>query len=314
MTKPITAVAAMQLYEQGKFQLSDPVAKFVPELKDVKVLNANGQLEDQDAPMTMHQLLTHTTGLSYGFAAQVDLVDQAYMRADIWAAKDLDEFAQRVAKLPLKFQPGREYHYSIAVDITGLVVQRLSGQPFDEYLRDNIFKPLGMHDTFFEVPKDKMSRFLPNHVINPQTGALMDVAMVPADNPMAMFFKPRPNVAMNDYESVGLFSGGGGLVSTAMDYARFAEMMRNGGSLAGTRILSPKTVDYMAQNHLKPSMRMGGIGEQPTTDGNTSGVGFGLGFGVITNPAYTGVIGSAVSSTGAVQQARCFGLTRSKKS
>ena len=293
MTKPITAVAAMQLYEQGKFQLSDPVAKFVPELKDVKVLNASGQLEDQDAPMTMHQLLTHTTGLSYGFAAQVDLVDQAYMRADIWAAKDLDEFAQRVAKLPLKFQPGREYHYSIAVDITGLVVQRLSGQPFDEYLRDNIFKPLGMHDTFFEVPKDKMSRFLPNHVINPQTGALMDVAMVPADNPMAMFFKPRPNVAMNDYESVGLFSGGGGLVSTAMDYARFAEMMRNGGSLAGTRILSPKTVDYMAQNHLKPSMRMGGIGEQPTTDGNTSGVGFGLGFGVITNPAYTGVIGSA---------------------
>ena len=90
----------MQLYEQGKFQLSDPVAKFVPELKDVKVLNANGQLEDQVAPMTMHQLLTHTTGLSYGFAAQVDLVDQAYMRADIWAAKDLDEFAQRVAKLP----------------------------------------------------------------------------------------------------------------------------------------------------------------------------------------------------------------------
>ena len=121
----------------------------------------------------------------------------------------------------------------------------------------------------------------------------MDVALVPADNPMAMFFKPRPNVAMNDYESVGLFSGGGGLVSTAMDYALFAEMMRNGGSLGSTRILSPKTVDYMAQNHLKPSMRMGGIGEQPTTDGNTSGVGFGLGFGVITNPAYTGVIGSA---------------------
>lgn len=293
MTKPITAVAAMQLYEQGKFQLSDPVAKFVPELKDVKVLNANGQLEDQDAPMTMHQLLTHTTGLSYGFAAQVDLVDQAYMRADIWAAKDLDAFAQRVAKLPLKFQPGREYHYSIAVDITGLVVQRLSGQPFDEYLRENIFKPLGMQDTFFEVPENKLSRFLPNHVINPQTGALMDVAQVPADNPLAVFFKPRPNVAMNDYESVGLFSGGGGLVSTAMDYARFAEMMRNGGSLGGTRILSPKTVDYMAQNHLKPSMRMGGIGEQPTTDGNTSGVGFGLGFGVITNPAYTGVIGSA---------------------
>ncbi len=292
MTKPITAAAAMQLYEQGKFQLSDPVAKFVPEIKNVKVLNANGQLEDQKTPMTMHQLLTHTTGLSYGFAAQIDLVDQAYMGADIWAAKDLDEFAQRVAKLPLKFQPGAKYHYSIAVDITGLVVQRLSGQPFDVYLRENLFKPLGMEDTFFEVPQSKLSRFLPNHVLNPQTGGLLDISQVPADNPLAMLAN-RKNVAMVDYESVGLFSGGGGLVSTAMDYARFAEAMRNGGILGGKRILSPKTVAYMAQNHLKPSMQMGGIGEQPTTDGNVSGVGFGLGFGIITNPAYAGVIGSS---------------------
>ena len=293
MTKPITAAAAMQLYEQGKFQLSDPVAKFVPELKDVKVLNADGQLEDQAKPMTMHQLLTHTTGLSYGFAAQTDLVDRAYLGADIWAAQDLDEFAQRVAQLPLKFQPGSRYHYSIAVDITGLIVQRLSGQSFDVYLRENLFKPLGMEDTFFEVPDNKMARFLPNHILDPQTGGLMDVSEVPADNPLAAFFKSRKNVAMVDYESVSLFSGGGGLVSTAMDYARFAEAMRSGGILEGNRILSPKTVAYMAQNHLNPSMQMGGIGEQPTTDGNTSGVGFGLGFGVVTNPAYAGVIGSA---------------------
>ena len=293
MTKPITAAAAMQLYEQGKFQLNDPVAKFVPELKDVKVLNADGQLEDQAKPMTMHQLLTHTTGLSYGFAAQTDLVDRAYLGADIWAAQDLDEFAQRVAQLPLKFQPGSRYHYSIAVDITGLIVQRLSGQSFDVYLRENLFKPLGMEDTFFEVPDNKMARFLPNHILDPQTGGLMDVSEVPADNPLAAFFKSRKNVAMVDYESVSLFSGGGGLVSTAMDYARFAEAMRSGGILEGNRILSPKTVAYMAQNHLNPSMQMGGIGEQPTTDGNTSGVGFGLGFGVVTNPAYAGVIGSA---------------------
>ena len=293
MTKPITAAAAMQLYEQGKFQLNDPVAKFVPELKDVKVLNADGQLEDQAKPMTMHQLLTHTTGLSYGFAAQTDLVDRAYLGADIWAAQDLDEFAQRVAQLPLKFQPGSRYHYSIAVDITGLIVQRLSGQSFDVYLRENLFKPLGMEDTFFEVPDNKMPRFLPNHILDPQTGGLMDVSEVPADNPLAAFFKSRKNVAMVDYESVSLFSGGGGLVSTAMDYARFAEAMRSGGILEGNRILSPKTVAYMAQNHLNPSMQMGGIGEQPTTDGNTSGVGFGLGFGVVTNPAYAGVIGSA---------------------
>lgn len=293
MTKPITAAAAMQLYEQGKFQLSDPVAKFVPELKDLKVLNADGQLEDQAAPMTMHQLLTHTTGLSYGFAAQTDLVDRAYLGADIWAAKDLDEFAQRVGQLPLKFQPGSRYHYSIAVDITGLIVQRLSGQSFDVYLQENLFKPLGMTDTFFEVPEDKMARFLPNHLLDPQTGGLMDVSEVPADHPLAAFFRSRKNVAMIDYESVSLYSGGGGLVSTAMDYARFSEAMRNGGILEGKRILSPKTVAYMAQNHLSPSMQMGGIGEQPTTDGNTSGVGFGLGFGIVTNPAYAGVIGSA---------------------
>ena len=291
MTKPITAVAAMQLYEQGKFQLSDPVSKFVPELKDVKVLNANGQLEDQDAQMTMHQLLTHTTGLSYGFAAQVDLVDRAYMEADIWAAKDLDEFAQRVAKLPLKFQPGSQYHYSIAVDITGLVIQRLSGQSFDVYLRENILEPLGMEDTFFEVPNNKISRFLPNHFIDPDSGRLIDITLIPKENPLSVIAN-RKNVALVDFESVSLFSGGAGLVSTAMDYARFAEAMRNGGILAGKRILSPKTVSFMTQNHLKPTIQMGGTGQQLTTDGNISGVGFGLGFGIITDPAYYGVIGS----------------------
>ncbi len=293
MTKPITAVAAMQLYEQGKFQLSDPVTKFVPELNDVKVLNANGQLEDQKTPMTMHQLLTHTTGLSYGFAPQKDLVDQAYFAADIWAAKDLDEFAQRVARLPLKFQPGSRYHYSIAVDITGLIVQRLSGQPFDIYLRENVFKPLGMRDTFFEVPDNKRARFVPNHLIDPQTRNLVDVSEINANHPLAVFFKNRKNVAMVDYESVSLFSGGGGLVSTAMDFARFAEAMRRGGMLGTKRILSPKTVTYMVQNHLHPSMQMGGIGDRPSIDGDSSGIGFGLGFGIVTKPTYAGVIGSA---------------------
>ena len=287
MTKPITAVALMQLYEQGKFLLSDPVSKFVPELKGVKVLNAVGELEDQKTPMTMHQLLTHTAGLSYGYEAEVDLVDEAYFDADIWASKDLDEFALRVAKLPLKFQPGSRYHYSIAVDITGLVVQRLSGKPFDVYLRENLFEPLGMEDTFFEVPKNKISRFLPNHVIDPQNGELMDVSKIPANHPRAAQ-RIRKNVAMLDYENVSLFSGGGGLVSTAMDFAHFAEAMRNGGLLGKKRILSPKTVNYMAQNHLSPSMQLGGFGVA-----NTSGLGFGLGFGIVTNPAQAGDIGSA---------------------
>ncbi|MBL6815406.1 MAG: beta-lactamase family protein, partial [Pseudomonadales bacterium] len=127
MTKPITAVAAMQLYEQGKFHLSDPVEKFLPELAGLKVLDEQGRLLDAESPVTMHQLLNHTAGFSYGFVPHSDLVDAQYAQADLWAAKDLDEFAQRVAKLPLKFQPGTKYHYSIAVDLTGLVVQRISG-------------------------------------------------------------------------------------------------------------------------------------------------------------------------------------------
>ena len=153
MTKPITAAAAMQLYEQGKFHLSDPVEKFVPGLKGLKVLNPQCQLVDAHAPVTMHQLLTHTAGFSYGFSPLTDVVDAQYAKADLWAAKDLDSFAERVAKLSLKFQPGSKYHYSIAVDITGLVVQRISGTPFDEYLQENIFAPLGMKATFFEVPR-----------------------------------------------------------------------------------------------------------------------------------------------------------------
>ena len=145
MTKPITATALMQLYEQGKFHLSDPVHKFVPELKDVQVLNEDGQRVPVERPMTMQQLLTHTTGMSYGFNPMNDPVDKLYVGAKLWAAKDLDDFAARLAELPLKFQPGAQWHYSIAVDVTGLVVQRLSGQSFDEYLAEHIFAYCASH-------------------------------------------------------------------------------------------------------------------------------------------------------------------------
>ena len=284
MTKPITAVAAMQLYEQGKFHLDDPVHKFVPELKDLQVLNDDGQLEALESPLTMHQLLTHTTGLSYGFAAETDPVDTRYYTADIWAAKDLDAFAEKVAQLPLKFQPGSRWHYSIAVDITGLVIQRLSGMPFNEYLAKHIFQPLKMGDTFFAVPAAKADRFLPNHFINPQNGQLVDIRRAPPP------FGPREGVALIDFEKVSLFSGGAGLVSTAMDYARFTEAMRNGGTLDGARILGPKTVAYMIQDHLAANIVATGIGESPAAA--TSGHGFGLGFGVIKDTTAAGVIGS----------------------
>jgi len=286
MTKPITAVAAMQLYEQGKFQLSDPVNTFVPELKDLTVLNASGQFEPVAREMTMHQLLMHTTGMSYGFAAATDAVDQRYAMADLWASKDLDELAVRIGKLPLKFHPGDRWHYSVAVDITGIVVQRLSGQPFDEYLQEHIFAPLGMADTFFEVPESERGRFVPNHFINPETGALANTQYAPPP------FSYRDGVAMMDYFDVSLFSGGGGLVSTAMDYAKFSEMMRRGGTLNGAHILGPKTVAFMTKNHLAEDSMLDSWGEKPTDDIGRPGFGFGLGFGVVTDSIAISIMGS----------------------
>ncbi|MFT7651767.1 MAG: CubicO group peptidase (beta-lactamase class C family) [Candidatus Azotimanducaceae bacterium] len=279
MTKPITATALMQLYEQGKFHLSDPVSKYVPELKDLKVLNAEGELEPVKSEMTMQQLLTHTTGLSYGFNPKGDPVDKLYVEAELWKAKDLDDFAVQLAKLPLKFHPGDQWHYSVAVDVTGLVVQRLSGQAFDAYLAEHIFEPLGMADTFFAVPDGKVDRFLPNHFLNPKDGKLTQITTA-------------GDAAMQNYRDVSLFSGGGGLVSSTMDYMRWAEMMRNGGELDGVRILGPKTVKYMATNHLDASMVGGGSGEQPTLGAALRGFGFGLGFGLVTDTAAGGVMGS----------------------
>lgn len=288
MSKPITAVAAMQLYEQGKFQLTDPVSKFIPELKDLTVMK-NGKVVPAQKQMTMQQLLNHTAGLSYGFDPN-DPVDQAYQKADLWGAKDLDEFIAKVAALPLKFEPGEQWHYSIAVDVTGLVVQRLSGQSFDAYLKEHIFDPLDMKDTFFEVPEDKRDRFLPNHFLNPQNGQAV-VIDPNTTGGMPGFANCR---AMCDYEDVSLYAGGGGLVSTLRDYVRFAEAMRD-GELDGVRILSPKTVNYMSANHLPSAIASGGgSGEQPNLVGNSlGGFGFGLGFGIVTDTAANGAMGSA---------------------
>ncbi len=279
MSKPITVAAVMQLYEQGKFHLSDPVSKFAPELKDLKVLDADGNLVPLDSPMTMHHLLTHTTGFSYGFNPGGDPVDKFYSEANLWSAKDLDAFASVIAKLPLKFQPGNQWHYSIAVDVTGLVIERISGLSFDEYLRQNIFEPLDMKDTFFEVPEDKADRFLPNHYWDPENDRLATIVQEGTD-------------AMSNYNDVSLYSGGGGLVSTAMDYMRFSEAMRNGGELDGARILSDKTVKYMAKNHLPASISSGGTGEAPLLGQRQMGFGFGLGFGVVTDAVNAGVMGS----------------------
>ena len=276
MSKPITAVAAMQLYEKGLFQLSDPISRFVPELADLTVLNGDGEEEPANGPITMQQLLTHTAGFSYGFDPD-DPVDKKYRESQALAAANLDEFAAVLADLPLKYQPGSQWHYSVAVDVTGLIVERLSGQPFDEYLAEHIFEPLGMTDTFFSVPDNKWDRFLPNHRWDAEAGALITLGPPSYDR----------------FRNVTMFSGGGGLVGTAMDYMRFAEMLRNGGSLDGERILSPRTVGFMTMNHLPASISSGGSGESPGLGGRSlNGFGFGLGFGLVTDVPASGVMGS----------------------
>lgn len=282
MTKPITAVAAMQLYEQGKFSLNDPISKYVPELADLKVWHEDGTLTSPESEITMHQLLTHTAGFSYGFSP-TDPVDKMYREAKLFDAKNLDEFVEKLAKLPLRYEPGQRWHYSVAVDVTGLIIERLSGLPFDQYLATKIFEPLGMEDTFFDVPADKLDRFLPNHYWNKaesKLGTIPDATQGGAER------------FTND---VTLFSGGGGLVSTTHDYMRFAEMLRNGGSFEGERILSPKTIKFMTQSHLPEDASQVGTGE--ALNRAFRGVGFGLGFGIILDPVETRTSGSTGSYT-----------------
>ncbi|MCB0686302.1 MAG: beta-lactamase family protein [Saprospiraceae bacterium] len=276
MTKPITAVAMMQLYEQGKFHMKDPVTKYIPELADLKVLNENGVLVPVKNQMTIQQLMTHTAGFSYGFNSN-DLVDQQYSEADLWNAKDLNDFAQRISKLPLKYEPGTQWHYSIAVDLQGLIIERLSGQSLKDYFFEHILQPLQMEDTYFEVPEEKRSRFLPNHSFDRTTGK-------------PRIIKEITSAAYSDYFHVSLYSGGGGLVSTAMDYMIFSECMRNGGTLNGKRILSPKTVKFMIKNHLNACLANS---EKSGVNNQGDHFGFGLGFALNLDAPSSGVIGSA---------------------
>lgn len=287
MTKPITAVAAMQLYEQGGFRLTDPVSKYVPELADLKYTDENGELVDAE-PITMHQLLTHTAGFSYGFDPR-DEIDQQYQQANLWASKDLTEFAERLSTLPLKYKPGSRWHYSVAVDITGLVVERISGERFDQYLKNHILDPLGMKDTFFEVPPEQLHRLVDNHVFDGETKK--PKAFGRKEFKVGVLGLQNADVAMINFEKVRLYSGGGGLVSTAMDYMKFGEMLRAGGSLGKTRILSPKTIKFMAKNHLPTTISGSGTGENPISP-RVRNFGFGLGFSINMDPVASGTITS----------------------
>lgn len=262
MTKPITAAAAMQLYEAGHFRLRDPINRWIPEFEEMVVWDdETSGPKTLERPITMLQLLTHTAGLDYVFTPHP--VSQLYRQRQVLGSTDLDEMIQKLAKIPLRYEPGTRWHYSVAVDVTGLLVQRMSGMPFNEYLKKNIFEPLQMNNTFFSVPDEKWDRLLPNHSWNGQDNVLVQ----------------HPIERSEPLRNVTFHSGGGGLVSTAHDYIRFSEAMRQGGALDGKRILGAKTVAYMIKDHLPATTQGGGSGELSGFF-SESAFGFGLGFGV----------------------------------
>lgn len=237
MTKPITGVAMMQLWEQGKWKPEDPVTKFLPELGNLKVATSSDNLDNlvpaNRAP-TMNEVMTHTAGFGYGLSAS-NAVDRAFIADQPMEKKDLPALVKRVSEIPLLAQPGEKWSYSIAVDLQGAIVEKLSGKKFGDYLEQNIFAPLAMKDSGFWLTEAERPRFATVYTRNPQTNA-WDVFPDPA----ARDFFLRPQAE----------SGGGGLASTLHDYTRFAQMLLNKGELDGKRILKAETVDYMMQNHI----------------------------------------------------------------
>ena len=276
-SKSVTAVAMMQLYERGKIQLFDPISRYVPELSDLRVWK-DGKPTGDTRPITIYQLLTHTSGLSYGIDAS-DPLDRTYLEAKLWHSEDLDDFADRVSKLPLLFEPGTQWRYSVGIDVAGLIVERVTGMTFDQYLKENIFEPLDMRDTGFVVSDADAHRLLPHHALGEKT-----VEISPDDFEVARVFPGGIFTfgcrALCDFRDVTLFSGGAGLVSTVRDYLRFGEMLRNGGELDGVRILSPITVRYMTSAHVRPPLVV------------APGESFGLGIGVHSDPLSAAMIGN----------------------
>lgn len=276
MTKPITTLAVMMLYEEGKLQLTDPVARHLPEFQNVRVAGPGGSLVQPERPMTVQMLMTHSSGLTYGVFGDT-LVDRQYRDANVMAAPDLDTFIDRLGQIPLQYQPGTRFHYSVATDVLGALVEAVSGMTLGEFFRTRIFEPLQMHDTFFEVPADKLARFGTNHTFNPQTGEL-EVS----DRPEGSNFVNR-----RTFES-----GGGGLLSTAEDYMRFSQMVLNGGELDGQRIIGNKTLEYMTRNHLPGIFGANGVHNPQELPGFARGTGFGLGFAVVDDQTAAGGVGS----------------------
>jgi CubicO group peptidase (beta-lactamase class C family) len=286
MTKPITSVALMTLFERGMFQLEDPVQRFFPEWRNQRVW-VSGEGEDMvtaplDRPVSIRDVLTHMSGLTYGgglpgvgIQHPVDKVYRALKVRSLGSTDSLSEFMTKLSQVPLLFQPGTKWMYSLATDVCGALVERISGVPFDKYLQEVIFDPLGMVDTAFHVAPEKAHRFASNYQRNAdKTLGLLDDAGTSA------YLKPA-----------GFLSGGGGLTGTCADYMRFCEMLRRGGELDGVRIIGPRTLDLMTRNHLPGDQDLTEIALGSFSETANSGVGFGLGFASTMDVVSTGTLG-----------------------
>jgi CubicO group peptidase (beta-lactamase class C family) len=276
MTKPVACVALMTLVEEGLIALDDPVAKHIPAWKDLGVFAAGVDpfmTTPPSRPMQVVDLMRHTSGLTYGFQNRTN-VDAAYRKLkveEMHGGHDLEAFIALLAKLPLDFSPGEAWNYSVATDVVGYLVQKIAGKPLSQVLQERIFDPLKMVDTGFFVREDQQARFAACYNATPQGG--LKLQDDPATSP---YLKPP-----------ALESGGGGLVSTAGDYMRFANMLVNGGKLDGARILSPMTVRLMASNHLPGGKDLTELSRSLFSESTNAGVGFGLGFAVVFDPPKT---------------------------
>jgi CubicO group peptidase (beta-lactamase class C family) len=299
MSKPITTVAAMMLCEQGCFQLDDPVSQYIPAFAHTPVWRGGEhEIEVTDpikSPMTVRHLMTHTSGLTYSFM-RANVIDRAYRKQQIGVPSEiqtLEEWVNRLAKIPLMCQPGSEWNYSVSTDVLGRLVEVWSGQSLLEFFETQIFKPLGMDDTGFHVDAAKHHRFAA--LYSPPSGADMsNVGRAPAANEQrAAGLLLQESGSVSSYlEPTTLYSGGGGLTSTIEDYARFCQMLLNGGVLDGERLLSRKTVEFMRQNQLPENRDMAGMGQPVWSETSYEGIGFGLGFAVVIDPVKAHIITS----------------------
>lgn len=280
MTKPITGVAMMILFEEGKWRLDDPVTRYIPEFKNLKVMtgtDGNGKpiLEDAKRPPTMREIMSHTAGFGYGLQDEHP-VDKLYREKQVLGSSSLKEMIDRTATIPLVFQPGTSWRYSSSVDIQGAIVERLSGQTLGQFMEQRIFKPLKMNDTAFFVPAGKADRLAAVYMANKETKQIEEAKNI-FGNDMPTYLTPP-----------AMESGGGGLVGSTMDYARFAQMIANKGELDGVRLLSPASVELMGTNAIPKEALVSSNGSVGTRFNDA--VGFGMDFMVVKDPRTAGTL------------------------